>query len=97
MTAPHDDTNLAHRLRSLDFARLQPGMRERAWEEFAVRMGLPPQQLPELAIEAEPPSTPDPTPAPADLASPPAPADVLRRLGFTRVPAAPTKRVPRPA
>jgi hypothetical protein len=99
MNAPNDDTDLARRLRSLDFARLQPGMRERAWEEFALTMDLPPAPLPELAVEASPPPAVEPTPTVTDLttAPPPAPADVLRRLGFTRVPSPPPKRLPRPA
>ena len=94
---PPDDRDLARRLRSLDLAQLQPGMRERAWEEFAMRMNLPQDALPELAASAQPPDAPDATPAPADLVQQPAAADVLRRLGFTRVPAPPPKRRPRPA
>lgn len=86
---------LAQRLRTMDLAKLQPGMRDRAWEEFALRMDLPAQPLPPApAALGDPPE--GPAVAPEDL-TPPTSADVLRRLGFTRVPAPPPRRAARPA
>ena len=82
---------LAERLERLDLGALQPGARERWWEEFCVRAAFPPPASPGHATGEAPPV---PARSPADLIG--SRSDAKRPLGFSRVPILP-RAMPRNA
>lgn len=72
------ERELVRLLRLLDLSELQPGVRERCWEEFRVLAGIPespvasarPEEAPAQGAEADDPASVDPRPgreAPARL------------------------------